>query len=258
MELTYSFNCDYCGLLVEATDRLRNKHLKRGVKKRYCSDPCSRAGKRKPDTEAVCANCTKTFKFTSERMRIAKFHKRTIVYCSKKCAYIAKRSEREETPCGWCGVKLSLRKSDRQGKTGKNFCNRTCWGRYNVTHREQRLRSKNEQRLFELIQNAFPTLEVQANNRSVLGGYEIDIYLPSINFGIEWNGPGHYLPIYGENNLRKRRQMDGHKLQIAKREGIYIMVIADLTSKPQAVDGVIEQVVAAIESRFSENGAESF
>jgi len=66
--------------------------------------------------------------------------------------------------------------------------------------------SQYEQEIIDLLHNEFNIDNIIQNDRTVLNGKEIDIYLPDYNFGIEFNGEywhseiGH--PHYAERNGR--------------------------------------------------------
>lgn len=45
-----------------------------------------------------------------------------------------------------------------------------------------------EKELFEYIQSLLPGIEVEENNRTILNGKEIDVYIPSLKLGFEMNG----------------------------------------------------------------------
>lgn len=49
-----------------------------------------------------------------------------------------------------------------------------------------------EQKLADIIQELFPDQLIFRNNRQVLDGLEIDIYLPTLRLGFEYNGEQHY------------------------------------------------------------------
>jgi hypothetical protein len=48
--------------------------------------------------------------------------------------------------------------------------------------------SKPEKEIVEYIKEIHPNLEIQESNRTILGGRELDIFIPSLNIAIEYNG----------------------------------------------------------------------
>ena len=58
---------------------------------------------------------------------------------------------------------------------------------------------------------------------------EVDIFLPAINTAIEIDGPAHFLPIWGEENLQKHINSDAHKSGLLLSSGFVIIRIKHLT-----------------------------
>ena len=75
------------------------------------------------------------------------------------------------------------------------------------------------------LRKNYPTLDVQTTNRSVLNGYEMDIWLPSLKVGIEYNGQHHFKPVYGEKVFAQTKDADAKKLQIATEKGIRLVYV---------------------------------
>ena len=55
---------------------------------------------------------------------------------------------------------------------------------------------------------------------------EIDIYLPELSVAIEIDGPSHFLPIWGDEALRKTIKSDNEKNGLLRYHGIMILRIA--------------------------------
>ena len=74
--------------------------------------------------------------------------------------------------------------------------------------------------LYKMVQILFPSLEVVHHYRGKeLEGLEIDIWIPSLKVGIEYQGIQHFEPIDhwgGEDGLRKRKENDKKKKKICK------------------------------------------
>jgi very-short-patch-repair endonuclease len=58
---------------------------------------------------------------------------------------------------------------------------------------------------------------------------EIDLFLPALNVAIEIDGPSHFLPIWGEENLQKHISADAHKSGLLLSSGFVIVRIKHLT-----------------------------
>lgn len=98
-------------------------------------------------------------------------------------------------------------------------------GRRSAQVQKERRRSKIESMFFDKIKKIFPDAEP---NKVVKDGWDTDIYLPGINLAIFWNGPCHYLPIYGEASLNQTMNRDKIKTNLFMKLGISIYVIKDL------------------------------
>ena len=69
--------------------------------------------------------------------------------------------------------------------------------------RKPQYRSYGECAIVCLLRKNYPNIKIETSNREQLNGYEIDIWLPELNVGIEYNGPHHFKPVYGENIFNK-------------------------------------------------------
>jgi hypothetical protein len=101
--------------------------------------------------------------------------------------------------------------------------------------------------LYNLVLQTFPQLKPISDDRETLNGLEIDIYIPSLKLGIEWNGIVHFKPIYGEEALRKTQYRDENKLKLANTLGINLIVIPDLVSTEKYVKEAFEKIKIIIE-----------
>lgn len=137
-----------------------------------------------------------------------------------------------QVKCIWCGKQFEKYKS-RCSKN--NFCNKSHAASYNNTLKRKGTRSKCESLLFEMLTKEFPALKILPNDKDMLNGYEIDIAIPELKLGIEWNGIVHFQPIYGQEKLNKIQKRDKTKIEIAAKRGINLIVIPDLVSQKKYV-----------------------
>lgn len=89
----------------------------------------------------------------------------------------------------------------------------------------------------------------------ITGKYEIDIFLPSEKMVIEVDGPQHFLPIFGEDSLKKHIQYDNAKNGLLLKKGYSIVRVKYLCKKFNiaVMDQLKKKVVPVIESlKFSE------
>lgn len=77
--------------------------------------------------------------------------------------------------------------------------------------------------------------KIEQNNRNILSGKEIDIYLPDYNFGIEFNG------VYWHSELYKEKEYHQQKSILANERGISLFHIweDDWLIKPHIVKSMI-------------------
>lgn len=98
-------------------------------------------------------------------------------------------------------------------KSKHRFCCRSCQAKYanRTWNRSARFginKSRAESDLVKIITTDFPNLEIIENDRKILDGLELDVYIPSKNVAIELNGPCHYIPIFGEKELFRTQSKD--------------------------------------------------
>ena len=86
-----------------------------------------------------------------------------------------------------------------------------------------------ETMLYQLIKRIFPQQRVLRHYRpDWLQGLEIDIFLPELSLGVEYQGQQHFHPIAawgGEKALERVQKRDKLKVEICKREEIVLVHI---------------------------------
>lgn len=202
--------------------------------------------------EKQCHLCEQTF--FCKIYWIQKQRNQENFFCSRECLYLH-QNKTEVHPCKWCLVPVT-RKQNQLRKINNVFCTKSCAASYNNTQRRKSRRSKCEQLLCSLIQNHYPDLVIEPNNKTMLDGFEIDIAIPSLNFGIEWNGIVHFKPIYGEAKLKSISDRDRQKEEIAKKKGVHLVVIPDLVSTDAYVRESFMKIKPFIEDLKSAGGVE--
>ena len=80
----------------------------------------------------------------------------------------------------------------------------------------------------------------------MLDGLELDIWLPSLKLGIEWNGIYHYKPIRGDQALQRIQSADERKKIICKEKNIKLIVIEDMTSHKKFIAETIDIIIKEI------------
>jgi len=89
--------------------------------------------------------------------------------------------------------------------------------------------------LFNLLKEEFPELTFVPNDKEILEGYEVDIAIPELKVGIEWNGIVHFRPIHGHEKLARIQQIDAEKQEAARKLDISLIVVPDLVSTKSRV-----------------------
>lgn len=151
------------------------------------------------------------------------------VFCSKTCEASYRSRDRIEIKCKICEKSVMVSNSHRN----KKFCSRKCWRihrKNNPIKYKLQYRSFGECAIACLLKINYPHLKVINNDREQLKGYELDIWLPDLKIGIEYNGPHHFKPVYGDEIFEKTKIADKNKLQIANDNGIKIIYIVPIGS----------------------------
>jgi hypothetical protein len=88
-------------------------------------------------------------------------------------------------------------------------------------------RSRNEALLCQWLRQSYPLLTILNNDKTLIPGYEIDIVIPELRLGIEWNGAVHSRPIFGEQKLNEVLARDTKKVELANTLNVHLIVIRD-------------------------------
>lgn len=142
------------------------------------------------------------------------------------------------------GIKKSLNSCLCCGAQTFNnkFCSGSCRNKINNV-KICGSRSKAENLLYQEIKAAFPTWEVLSNDRLTLDGLELDIYIPHLKLGIEWNGIFHYEPIHGQSKLEKVQNKDSKKISLCKEKGVELIVVCDRTSHAKFIKETVNDII---------------
>lgn len=89
--------------------------------------------------------------------------------------------------------------------------------------------SKLEKFLQEEFQQKGFKVEIHKKNLIPNANLEIDLYFPELKTIIEVDGPSHFLPIWGEEKLRKQIKADSHKTGLILSKGFVIIRVKNLS-----------------------------
>ncbi len=89
------------------------------------------------------------------------------------------------------------------------------------------LGSKNENLIAEMLSNFGFKVVQRSRDYTPARRFEIDIAIPKEKIALEWDGPNHFHPIYGEEHLQAVRTKDGIKNQFLTGAGWTVIRVRD-------------------------------
>lgn len=92
----------------------------------------------------------------------------------------------------------------------------------------KRGRSRSEIYFAQLIQEEFDNV---LTNKRMFNGWDADIVLPDLKIAIHWNGPHHYLPVFGAGRLVNIQRRDKLRYAAIKEHGYVNYIIDDHNNK---------------------------
>ena len=195
--------------------------------------------KSKRGKSAQFVNCERCgFRFLKEVYEIQKSPHH---FCSGRC--VRNEDATLVFACAECGRKISRTSCENQkSKSGRAFCCKSPAATFNNRIREKTRRSKIEAAFYDRLVEAFPDVEMIPNDNTMLPGMEVDVAIPSLSLGIEWNGVVHLQPIYGQEKLELIQRRDAMKSQLAAAANIRLIVISDTDSSKKTLDRAFDEV----------------
>lgn len=214
--------------------------------KKWCSEECYNKRKGAFSSErSIIGNCL----LCNER--VLKYKSQIVsgnIFCNSKCSFdfnklklFEKLKKQITLKCENCHIIFTRRKSktmnrdtNKGNKFNHYFCSKHCKGTFesklekgifDKTCTFIKNRSSLEEFLEEKIKRNLPYLKLELNDRAILNGYELDLYIPEIKFAIEVNGPHHIRKIYKNQNLERIQDRDKYKIKKCKELGIELIVI---------------------------------
>lgn len=232
--------------VVEKTcPKCENTHVKKG---KFCGRSCANGRVHTVETKRKISGGVKTsdcWKAAVERSRTGKM---SIPYKPKPKVGVGLRTikikKRVNIRCMNCNKEFEVIPF-QVGK--RKFCNGSCRNIFN-NKLMQGHRSKAEILLEERLRDNFPSVNILFNDRKILNGLELDVFVPSLKFAIEWNGIFHIKNIRG--NLDKVQKKDKIKLLKCNELGVELFVIEDLTSNPKFVEVKIEEIINILKDKI--------
>jgi len=203
----------------------------------------------------VCEHCSSLFE--KDAREVSRKRRSKHFFCSRKCWYDHSHERGSvTTPCQNCGLEISRKKSQFENWPN-HFCSKSCSAQHANAKRKWSRRSVAETALYDHIKERFPELEILPNDKTMLEGLEVDIAVPALKLAIEWNGAVHFKPIFGNDKLASIRSRDQRKLEIASREDVNLIVIADPDCSAEiltkAIEDVEEIILSLLEAERNSN-----
>lgn len=138
--------------------------------------------------------------------------------------------------CEECGRVFFAEKSDIKQALKNNprrtvqYCSLSCTTKHkNRTMIQGKNRSHLEKYIEDRLPGYFPSLEILFNRWDILGGDELDIYIPSKKIAIEINGRFHYENVFnndeGYERYERALRTDERKRRKCKERGIVLYEI---------------------------------
>jgi hypothetical protein len=107
-------------------------------------------------------------------------------------------------------------------------------------------RSVDEIKLFELIASSIPALP----NHIIADGWDADIFIPSLNVAVLWNGPWHYKDMGIKGCLLSQVQnRDKIKTSSFTSLGVNVYIFEDRHYTPQTAYDVLSQELNLLKDR---------
>lgn len=237
-----SLECEHCHKIFSKTkNRIQDKikHQKTNpLFGSFCSKKCSIKYLHSQNiVKILCFEC-------KEEIEIYKSNLKEKNFCSVKCSAIFFNRPRKKikipklkrmkktTQCKFCGKKT----------INKFYCNGTCRNK-DQNKLKNGSKSYAEKVLCAKIKSHFPKWEILENNRTILNGLELDVYIPHLKLGIEWNGIYHIEPIKGNDVLQKIIGKDLKKQIRCNKQGISLLVISDRTSHRKFIEETTDEII---------------
>ncbi len=231
--------CEHCHDSYKIIKKRIKDTLKGRCKNNYCSAKCACQVSTKK-INITCSFCKEEILKTPSEFEKSKNH-----FCSHKCSgQFHGNLKRKPKQIKVIKIPKPLNKCLNCGQLTKNnkFCSGTCRNKINNKNIKGS-KSKAEIMLVEAIRLNFPQWGVIENDRKILDGLELDIFIPNIKLAIEWNGVFHYEPIRGLNSLEKIITKDNKKIELCKQLGIELIVICDRTSHIKFIKETINTLI---------------
>jgi hypothetical protein len=210
----------------------------------FCSYKCwSDYNHSNTTTTINCSECKKEKVIYKRDIREKNF-------CSSSCSAVYYNRPRKKAKIRKIKIPSAIIKIHckycNQETTNKKYCNGSCRNK-DLNKHKNGLKSYAEKILVSKLKLNFPDWIIHENDRKILNGLELDVYIPNIKLAIEWNGIYHIEPIKGEEILQKIIKKDNTKIEMCKNLGINLIVISDRTSHKKFIEETTNDIVEKLQ-----------
>lgn len=116
--------------------------------------------------------------------------------------------------------------------------------------------SKLEKYLFTKLLNAGWKVDFHKEQMLLNTKLQIDLFLPTINTAIEVDGPSHFMPVWGEDSLKKNVKYDNKKTGLILGKGLVLIRIKQLKdfapTRAELIYHKLTEVLETIQNKFPE------
>lgn len=136
----------------------------------------------------------------------------------------ARRSVMNQTKLAWFGRFNTWREKCYQYKNEQKEKKTILYGKL-INEGRTSPKWKSEAQLFAVVSNLYPDAVYQYHT-SWLGMQSLDIYIPSVSVGIEYQGIQHYKPVErfgGEEHFKIQKANDRKKRKLCKDHGVQLI-----------------------------------
>lgn len=235
--------CKNCGFVIPYNKKNNN----------FCNNSCSakfnnknRTTKKYEYTEKGLESIKKNLKLMHEKVRILYKENPELFQIRVQKIKEKNTKPRVEFICPVCGKTLMVTEHELKER---KYCGGTCRNKVN-NKKIFGIRSKAEIYMEGRLKNEFPNLLMMFNDREMLNGKELDVYIPSIGLAIEWNGIYHYKKIRDDGLFEKTINKDKQKVNDCVELGIELYIVKDLTSGNKFIKEETEKIIKFVKQKY--------